>query len=159
MTSQNPHTPLAQFILEWVEANNTNGSSLYKESGVPTSSFSALLKGSIHTAPTLRKLAEVMGVPHRKLFELAGYVQAEELEPEDIDIADPEISLFFRGYDWDEFTEAERDLVKMGIRMALAHHKARLESGAPATSLREYERRQAEGEGNLDRTGEGQPDN
>lgn len=68
-----------------------------------------------------------MEVPRRKLFELAGYVLPEELEPEDIEIDDPEINMFFRKYEWDEFTEDERELIRLGIRMALKAREARQE--------------------------------
>ena len=66
-----------------------------------------------------------MRVPARRLYQLAGYFDEDELEPEQIDIADPEVYLFFRQYQWDEFTEDEKELIRMGIRMALQARKAR----------------------------------
>ena len=43
----------------------------------------------------------------------------------DIDIPDPELRLFFRNYDWDEFTNEEKDVIRQGINMALAARRAR----------------------------------
>ena len=62
---------------------------------------------------------------HKEQLAALYEVSLTELDPEDIDIADPEISLFFKGYDWDEFTEDEHEIIRYGIRTALAIRKAR----------------------------------
>ena len=73
---------------------------------------------------TLQKLAEVLGVSVQTVYKMAGWLPEDE-DSDEIDIADPEISMFFRGYDWDEFTDDEKDLIRMGIRMALKARQAR----------------------------------
>ncbi len=44
---------------------------------------------------------------------------------EDFEVADPEIRLFFRQYDWEAFTEQERELIRQGMKMAAAYKAAR----------------------------------
>lgn len=127
-------TPLAEYIVGWCGAHGVNGSNLYRRAGLATSLYSQLRAGSIHTTTTLRKLASAMRVPHQTLFELAGYVEPADRAPEEIDIEDPEIRLFFRNYDWDEFTEQEKDVIRQGIRMVEASRRAREASGL-GTSL------------------------
>ena len=125
-------TRLSKFVLDWIETNQTNGSSLYRSAGLPMSLFGQLKQGTIHTTSTLRKLAKAMGVPERTLFELAGYVRADELEPEEFDIADPEVARFFRRGEWGELSEEEREVVRQAIRMARSIKEARTEYQAGA---------------------------
>jgi len=69
-----------------------------------------------------------MGVPRRKLFELAGYVRPEELEPENFDIDDPDLSLFFRG-EWNDLSEDEKVFIRDMVKDANALLKRRRERG------------------------------
>ena len=41
------------------------------------------------------------------------------------EVEDPEIRLFFRRYEWGDFTEEEQELVRQGLRMATAYKAAR----------------------------------
>ena len=116
---------LHEFIDRWVQSRDTTWDWLLKTAGVPGSAGTNIRRGSTPQPKTLRNLAAAMGVPRRKLFEFAGYVLPEELEPEDIQIDDPELSMFFRGYEWDEFTSDEKELIRTGVRMALLARKAR----------------------------------
>ena len=49
-------------------------------------------------------------------------------EPDDIDIADPELSLFFRG-EWEEFDEEEKEFIKGMIRESRELLRKRREGG------------------------------
>ncbi len=75
-----------------------------------------------------------MGVSRQSIATAAGYVpdEGDEAAPE-LDIRDPEVSLFFRGYDWDEFTHDEQEIIRTAIRMALQVRKAR-EAGTEGKS-------------------------
>ena len=133
-------TPLAGYILSWVNANHTNGSWLFTQAALPPSLFTQLKRGSTPRPDTLRRLAAVMDVPKRRLFELAGYIDQDEFDEDEIDIADPEIALFFRGYEWDEFTNEEQDIIRNAVRMARSIREARkrVELSAVAEQRAEY---------------------
>ena len=120
---------LHKFIDRWVKVQNTTWEALFREAGVANASSTLVRRGSVPRPDTLRKLADAMGVPRRQLFEMTGYVTAEELEPEEIDIDDPELRLFFSGHDFDEMTEEEREFVRDAVRMArrLKETRKRLE--------------------------------
>ena len=45
------------------------------------------------------------------------------------EVEDPEVRLFFRQYEWNDFTEEEQELVRQGLRMATAYRAARQRSG------------------------------
>ena len=51
-----------------------------------------------------------------------------KVETDDIDIADPDLSLFFRG-EWDTFTEDEKDFIKGMIRESRDLLRKRREAG------------------------------
>ena len=114
-----------RFVDEWLRANGTNWESLRKQAGVSAPVGTDIRRGSTPRPETLRKLADAMDVPLRTLYILAGYIDASEFEGDEIDIADPEISLFFRQYEWDEFTEEEKEVIRQAIRMAKAYREAR----------------------------------
>ena len=57
-------------------------------------------------------------------------VEIEQKDEDDIDIADPELSLFFRG-EWDEFTEDEKEFLKGMIRESRELLRKRRERGEP----------------------------
>ena len=111
-------SPLHEFIDRWIATTNTTWEWLFKKAGVANASSTLLRRGSIPRPDTLRKLADAMDMPRRKLFELAEYVRPEELEPEDIDIEDPELRLFFGGNEWDDLLPEEQQMIKDAIRMA-----------------------------------------
>ena len=118
-------SPLHEYIARWIAARDTTWQRLFTQAGIANAGSTQVRRGSTPRPGTLRKLADAMGVPRRKLFEVAGYVRPEELEPEDIEISDPEIALFFLGYEWDEFTAAEQDIIRQAIRSALAIRRER----------------------------------
>ena len=41
------------------------------------------------------------------------------------EVQDPELRLFFRQYEWGDFTDEEQDVVRKGINMAVAYRAAR----------------------------------
>ena len=114
-----------RFVDEWLRAHGTNWESLRKQAGVSAPVGTDIRRGSTPRPETLRKLADAMDVPLRTLYILAGYIDASEFEGDDIDIADPEISLFFRQYEWDEFNDEEKEVIRQAIRMAEAYREAR----------------------------------
>ena len=118
-------TPLHQFIDGWVRAQDATWEWLFKEAGLAGAVGTKIRHGSTPRPVTVRKLASVMRLPARTLYQLAGYFDDDELELDQIEIADPEVCLFFRQYQWDEFTDDEKQLIRMGIRMALLARKAR----------------------------------
>ena len=115
-----------RYVDEWLRANGTNWESLRKQAGVSAPVGTDIRRGSTPRPETLRKLADAMDVPLRKLYVLAGYIDASEFDIDEIDIADPEISLFFRQYEWDEFNDEEKEVIRQAIRMAKAYREARL---------------------------------
>jgi hypothetical protein len=70
-----------------------------------------------------------MSVPLRQLVELSGYIESDELEPEEIEITDPEIRIFFSENPLDDFTEFELDLIRQAIKLAQAYKDARESQG------------------------------
>ena len=114
-----------RYVDEWLRAHGTNWESLRKQAGVSAPVGTDIRRGSTPRPETLRKLADAMDVPLRTLYVLAGYIDASEFEGDEIDIADPELSLFFRQYEWDEFNEEEKEVIRQAIRMAKAYREAR----------------------------------
>ncbi len=114
-----------RFVDEWLRANGTNWEGLRKQAGVSAPVGTDIRRGSTPRPETLRKLADAMDVPLRTLYVLAGYIDADEFDSDEIDITDPEISLFFRQYEWDEFNDEEKEVVRQAIRMATAYREAR----------------------------------
>ena len=114
-----------RFVEEWLRANGTNWEGLRKQAGVSAPVGTDIRRGSTPRPETLRKLAEAMDVPLRTLYILAGYIDASEFEGDEIDISDPELSLFFRQYEWDEFNDEEKEVIRQAIRMAKAYREAR----------------------------------
>ena len=99
-----------------MRANSSTYEKLLKKAGVAVSVGTDIRRGSSPRPDTLRRVAEAMGVPRKRLFEIAGYIDPED--PKDrVDIADPELRLFFRG-EWDELTDVEREFIKSAIRTA-----------------------------------------
>ncbi len=45
---------------------------------------------------------------------------------ETYEIDDPDLRLFFRQYEWGDFTEEERELIRQGLKMAAAYRAARV---------------------------------
>ena len=114
-----------RYVEEWLRANGTNWESLRKQAGVSAPVGTDIRRGSTPRPETLRKLADAMDVPLRTLYVMAGYIDASEFEGDEIDIADPELSLFFRQYEWDEFNDEEKEVIRQAIRMAKAYREAR----------------------------------
>ncbi len=107
---------LHELIERWVRANNSTYEKLLRQAGVAVSVGTDIRRGSSPRAETLRKLAEVMGVSPKRLFEATGYMEKEDAGDK-VDITDPELRLFFRG-EWDELTETEREFIRGAIRTA-----------------------------------------
>ena len=76
---------------------------------------------------SLNMLASLYGKPVEWFYgeEEEGSSTADE---DDIDIADPELSMFFRG-EWDEFTEDEKEFLKGMIRESRELLRKRRERG------------------------------
>ncbi len=83
------------------------------------------------SASTLRVLANIYGKPVDWFWEddeeLVEILDAELVD--DIDIADPELALFFRG-EWDDLTDEEKEFIKGMIRESRELLRKRRESGA-----------------------------
>ena len=80
-----------------------------------------------HRAPSelaLNMLATLYGKPVEWFFG----EEQPAVSTDDIDIADPELALFFRG-EWDEFTEEEKEFLKGMIRESRELLRKRKESG------------------------------
>jgi transcriptional regulator with XRE-family HTH domain len=70
------------------------------------------------------RLAALYGKPVEWFFG----EEQPAVSTDDIDIADPELALFFRG-EWDEFTEEEKEFLKGMIRESRELLRKRKESG------------------------------
>ncbi|MXX53521.1 MAG: helix-turn-helix transcriptional regulator [Dehalococcoidia bacterium] len=46
------------------------------------------------------------------------------------EVQDPELRLFFRQYEWGDFTNEEQEIVRQGVKMAQAYRAAREQSEA-----------------------------
>ena len=67
-----------------------------------------------------------MRVPIRELYELSGYVEREELDPVEVPVSDDyEIRSFFPENDWDDSNADEKEIVRLGMRMALKSKTSR----------------------------------
>ena len=116
-----------RFVDEWLRAHNTNWETLRKKAGVSAPVGTDIRRGSTPRPATLRKLADAMDVPLRTLYELSGYVDPVELDPQQVPVPDDyEIQAFFTDHRWSDFTPDEQEVVRMGIRMALSSKRARL---------------------------------
>ena len=76
------------------------------------------------SGPAIRSLAHAYGKPVEWFFG----EEQPAVSTDDIDIADPELALFFRG-EWDEFTEEEKEFLKGMIRESRELLRKRKESG------------------------------
>ena len=80
MTTQ-PGDTLAIYIRRWLTEREVSQLALARRAGVPHASLSVLFNhGTIPMPSTLRKIAEVMGVPLGRLLVLAGHLNEEEYE-------------------------------------------------------------------------------
>ena len=77
---------------------------------------------------TLYALAELYGRPVEWFYKEENDTSPPE-QADDIDIADPELALFFRG-EWDELTDEEKEFIKGMIRESRELLRKRRESGA-----------------------------
>ena len=83
------------------------------------------------TEPSRRDKERLADLYEKSLEWFYGEEEDRPSIPEDdIDIADPELALFFRG-EWDEFTEDEKDFLKGMIRESRELLRKRRESGQP----------------------------
>ena len=73
---------------------------------------------------SLNMLASLYGKPVEWFYG----EEQPAVSTDDIDIADPELALFFRG-EWDEFTEEEKEFLKGMIRESRELLRKRRESG------------------------------
>ena len=76
------------------------------------------------SGPAIRALAHAYDKPYEWFFG----EEQPAVSTDDIDIADPELALFFRG-EWDEFTEEEKEFLKGMIRESRELLRKRKESG------------------------------
>ena len=81
------------------------------------------------SASTLNTLGLLYSKPVEWFFgEDAADTTTGKDDGDDIDIADPDLSLFFRG-EWDTFTEDEKDFIKGMIRESRELLRKRRETG------------------------------
>ena len=67
-----------------------------------------------------------MHVPIRVMYELSGYVERGELDPVQVPVPDDyEIRSFFTDNTWDDFTPDEKEIVRLGMRMAMKSKASR----------------------------------
>jgi hypothetical protein len=117
---------LHRFIDEWLRANETNWETLRKEAGVSAPVGTDIRRGSTPRPDTLRRLSEAMSVPIRVLYELSGYVERGELDPAQVPVPDDyEVRSFFTDNAWDDFTADEKEIVRLGMKMALKSKSSR----------------------------------
>ena len=117
---------LHRFIDEWLRANGTNWETLRKEAGVSAPVGTDIRRGSTPRPDTLRRLSEAMRVPIRVLYELSGYVERGELDPVQVPVPDDyEIRSFFTDNSWADFTPDEKEIVRLGMSMALKSKASR----------------------------------
>ena len=91
-----------------------------KEAEVSAPVGTDIRRGSTPRPETLKRLSEAMRVPIRELYELSGYVERGELDPVETPVPnDYEIRSFFTDNAWDDFTADEKEIVHLGMRMAL----------------------------------------
>jgi len=120
LTMEQYASELHRFIDEWLKANGTNWETLRKEAGVSAPVGTDIRRGSTPRPDTLKRLSEAMRVPIRELYELSGYVERGELDPVETPVPDDyEIRSFFTDNAWDDFTADEKEIVRLGMRMAL----------------------------------------
>jgi hypothetical protein len=118
---------LHRFIDEWLRANDTNWETLRKQAGVSAPVGTDIRRGSTPRPDTLKRLSEAMRVPIRELYELSGYVERGELDPVQVPVPnDYEIRSFFTDNAWDDFTDDEKEIVRLGMRMALKSKSGRV---------------------------------
>ena len=111
---------LGRFINEWLTANGTNWEILSKTAGVSAPVGTDIRKGSTPRPDTLKRLSEARRAPIRELHELSGYVERGKLGAVEVPVPDDyEIRSFFTENDWDDFNADEKEIVRLGIRMAL----------------------------------------
>lgn len=117
---------LHRFIDEWLRANTTNWETLRKEAGVSAPVGTDIRRGSTPRPDTLKRLSEAMHVPIRVMYELSGYVERGELDPVQVPVPDDyEIRSFFTDNTWDDFTPDEKEIVRLGMRMAMKSKASR----------------------------------
>jgi hypothetical protein len=116
---------LHEFVEKWLKENNLTWEAVLLRGGLNKSIGTDLRKGSTPRPVTLRKLADSMGIPRRRLFEVAGYLDAADTPEDTVRISDPDLRLFFRGGGWDQLTEDERAIVKDAITLAQRHRLLR----------------------------------
>ena len=120
LTMEQYASELHRFIDEWLKANGTNWETLRKEAGVSAPVGTDIRRGSTPRPDTLKRLSEAMRVPIRELYELSGYVERGELDPVETPVSDDsEIRSFFTDNAWDDFTAEEKEIVRLGMGMAL----------------------------------------
>lgn len=74
------------------------------------------------SAEQIPNAAEILGRSVQWLIE--GREEVFEVE-------DPELRLFFRQYEWGDFTDEEQEIVRQGIKMAQAYRAARKRAAYP----------------------------
>ena len=87
---------LQAFIQRWLDNHTTTWEWLLHHSGLGGSTGTRISRGAIPQSATLRKLSEGMGIPRRVLFELAGYLGPDDLEPEEYSAEEAEIISIYR---------------------------------------------------------------
>ena len=69
---------------------------LFKDAKITNSIGTKIRKGSTPRPDTLRNLAKAMNVSRGTMFQLAGYVDAEDMQGPKFEVEDEEVALLFR---------------------------------------------------------------
>ncbi|MAZ56539.1 hypothetical protein CL653_02005 [bacterium] len=103
-------------VEDWLNANNTNGSALFKKATLPNALYTQLKRGSEPRPTTIRKLADAMGIPRGRLFMAAGYCDEEDLWIVDKDPVIEKLFLY-----WKNVPDSKKDLMLHIMRTASEH--------------------------------------
>lgn len=134
---------LHEAVEKWLDEHRITWETVLLRGGLNKSIGTDIRKGSTPRPITLRKLADSMGMPRRRLFELAGYLDPTDLAEDTVRIADPDMRLFFRGGGWDQLTPDERAIIKDAIRLAQSHKLLRTGSQAKSRHVEDARPRSA----------------
>jgi len=124
------NSALHEFVEKWLKEHNLTWEAVLLRGGLNKSIGTDLRKGSTPRPDTLRKLADSMGLPRRRLFELAGYLEPTDAPEDTARISDPDLRLFFRGGGWDQLTADEHAIIKDAISLAQRHRLLRTSAAA-----------------------------
>ncbi len=89
-------TAIYRFVEDWLEANDMNGSTLYRKAGLSTALYTQLKAGSTPAQKSIRALADAMGIGKGWLFLHSGYLDEDDLVVTDRDPEIERVVILFR---------------------------------------------------------------